>query len=60
MNNKFLALNKEDREEIFNEVFRQKNLSPVAIEKDWWVVQTLRLVFDMQMHLLPLNCIARL
>lgn len=48
MSIKFLTLNREDRQEIFNEIFRQKNLSPVAIEKDWWVVQTLRLVFDME------------
>ena len=44
MSIKFLTLNREDRQEIFNEIFRQKNLSPIAIEKDWWVVQTLRLV----------------
>ncbi len=49
MINDFLKLNPEDRQEIFNEIFRQKNISPIAIEKDWWVVQTLRLIFEMEM-----------
>lgn len=45
----FLKLSKRDQQEVFNEIFRQKNLSPIAIEKDWWVVQTLRLIFEMEM-----------
>jgi predicted nucleotidyltransferase component of viral defense system len=49
MINDFLKLNPEDRQEIFNEIFRQKNIIPIAIEKDWWVVQTLRLIFEMEM-----------
>lgn len=49
MINDFLKLNPEDRQEIFNEIFRQKNISPIAIEKDWWVVQTLRQIFEMEM-----------
>lgn len=48
MINDFLKLNPEDRQEIFNEIFRQKNIYPIAIEKDWWVVQTLRLIFEME------------
>ncbi len=49
MSIEFLTLDKEDRQEVFNEIFRQKNLGPIAVEKDWWVVQTLRMVFDMEM-----------
>lgn len=47
MINDFLKLNPEDRQEIFNAVFQQMNISPIAIEKDWWVVLTLRLIFEM-------------
>jgi hypothetical protein len=45
----FLKLSKRDQQEVYNEIFRQKNLSPIAIEKDWWVVQALRLIFEMEM-----------
>jgi hypothetical protein len=48
MSIEFLKLSKEDRREIFNEIFRRKNLSPIAIEKDWWVVLTLRMIFEME------------
>ncbi len=49
MSFEFLTLSKKDRQEIFDEIFRQRNLSSIAVEKDWWVVQTLRLIFDMEM-----------
>lgn len=45
----FLKLTNEDRAEIFNEIFRLKNLSPIAVEKDWWVTQILYQVFDLEM-----------
>ena len=35
-----------DKRDIFNEVSAQINLPPAAVEKDWWVVRTLDLVFD--------------
>lgn len=37
MPSEFLKLTIEDRAEIFNEIFRIKNLNPIAVEKDWWV-----------------------
>ncbi len=35
-----------DKRDIFNEVSADANLPPAAVEKDWWVVRTLDLVFD--------------
>ena len=32
---------------IYNEISKQTGLVADAIEKDWWVVQTLRLIFEM-------------
>ncbi len=34
-----------DRQDIYNEVAAHINLSSTAVEKDWWVVRTLELVF---------------
>ncbi len=42
---RWLQLSKTDKQAIFNEVSAQINLSSAAIEKDWWVVRTLELVF---------------
>jgi hypothetical protein len=33
-----------DRQDIYNEVAAHINLSSTAVEKDWWVVRTLKLV----------------
>jgi hypothetical protein len=35
-----------DKQDVFNEVAAEKNLPAAAIEKDWWVVRTLQLVFE--------------
>ena len=45
----FLNLSKRDQQDVFNEIFRQKNLHPIAIEKDWWVTQILHQVFELDM-----------
>ncbi len=42
---RWLQLSTTDKQAIFNEVSAQINLSSAAIEKDWWVVRTLELVF---------------
>jgi hypothetical protein len=39
-------LKETDKREIFNEVSAKINLPPSAVEKDWWVVRTLELVFE--------------
>lgn len=44
----WLKLSAEERLKIFTETAEQKNLSTVAIEKDWWVVQTLSIIFSMK------------
>ncbi len=38
-------LSAKDKQDIFNEVSAKKNLPAAAVEKDWWVVRTLELVF---------------
>lgn len=44
----WFQLSKQDRQEIFEETATQKGLSVAAIEKDWWVVQTLSVIFSMK------------
>ncbi|SDD77831.1 nucleotidyl transferase AbiEii/AbiGii toxin family protein [Niabella drilacis] len=43
----WLQLSEQDRQDIFEESATQKGLSAAAIEKDWWVVQTLSMIFSM-------------
>jgi len=42
----WLQLSRADQKAIFNEVSAQINLPASAVEKDWWVVRTLELVFE--------------
>jgi len=42
----WLKLTKQNKQNIFQEIARKINLPPAAVEKDWWVVRTLELVFD--------------
>ncbi len=44
----WFQLSEQDRREILIAVARQKNLHVSAIEKDWWVVQTLSIIFSMK------------
>ena len=44
----WLKLSAEERVKVFTETAEQSNLSTVAIEKDWWVVQTLSIIFSMK------------
>ncbi len=41
----WLQLSTADQQAIFNEVAAEINLPAAAVEKDWWVVRTLELVF---------------
>ena len=43
--NQWLRLSTIDKQAIFNEVAAKINLPSTAVEKDWWVVRTLELVF---------------
>ncbi|MDF1881069.1 nucleotidyl transferase AbiEii/AbiGii toxin family protein [Sulfurimonas sp. MAG313] len=52
--NNFYKLSKKDKLEILEQVSEKQNLPLFAAEKDWWVTQTLALIFEMDMakHLL--------
>ena len=45
---KFFQLTTAEKSELINEIQRVTPLPPASIEKDWWVVQTLDLVFQME------------
>lgn len=53
-NRNFYTLNKKDKLQIIKQVAEQHNLPYFAIEKDWWVTQTLAVIFEMEVaeHLL--------
>lgn len=42
----WFKLTDENKKNIFSEIARVMSLPPAAIEKDWWVVRTLDLVFQ--------------
>lgn len=50
----FYNLSKKGKLQVFKEVSEEKNLPMFAIEKDWWVVQTLDVIFqlDIAEHIL--------
>ncbi|MCD4664243.1 MAG: nucleotidyl transferase AbiEii/AbiGii toxin family protein [Bacteroidales bacterium] len=43
---KFNNISESEKEAIFRQTGELKNLPAFAIEKDWWVVQTLSLIFE--------------
>ena len=50
----FYILEEAQKSEIFTATAQQKGLPDYAVEKDWWVVQTLDIIFQLEMakHLL--------
>ncbi|MCK5781576.1 MAG: nucleotidyl transferase AbiEii/AbiGii toxin family protein [Flavobacteriales bacterium] len=38
----------EDRKSIFKEITSKSGIPDYAVEKDWWVVQTLSIIFEME------------
>ncbi len=44
----FLQLNSKDKLLIFEQIRSETGMNVDAIEKDWWVTQSLRLVFSME------------
>ncbi len=44
----FQDIPKKDRLEIFQNITNKTGLPDYAVEKDWWVVQTLSIIFDME------------
>ncbi|HIB8182303.1 TPA: nucleotidyl transferase AbiEii/AbiGii toxin family protein [Elizabethkingia anophelis] len=47
MKNKFLNLPEKTRINAFNHVAEKKGITPFAVEKDWWVTQSLSIIFEM-------------
>ncbi|MDV3832613.1 hypothetical protein CMU13_04600 [Elizabethkingia anophelis] len=43
--NSFYELNKSEKIILFTETAAQKGMMPFAVEKDWWVVRTLEIIF---------------
>ncbi len=48
MSRTFYNLSKKEKENLFEEMRLKTGLPPYAIEKDWWVVQTLAIIFGME------------
>ena len=45
---KFYNIPDDAKAEIFRDAGEKTNLPAYAVEKDWWVVQTLSILFDME------------
>lgn len=45
---KWLAIPNETKRNAYIQIAEQTGMSPFAVEKDWWVVQTLDIVFGME------------
>ena len=43
----FYKLPKEEKLKVFEQISARTPLPDYAVEKDWWVIQTLRIIFDM-------------
>ena len=48
MSDSFYKIPKEEKVKILKEVANQTNMPDFNVEKDWWVVQTLAIVFEME------------
>lgn len=44
----FYQIPDNEKRTIFQEISRLKNILPFAVEKDWWVTQTLSVIFGME------------
>jgi hypothetical protein len=44
----FYQLPSETKERIFRQVGTERGLPTFAVEKDWWVLQTLRIIFNLE------------
>lgn len=45
---KFYNILKEEKIVIYNEIANKTGMALYAVEKDWWVVQTLSIIFEME------------
>ncbi|TKG94941.1 nucleotidyl transferase AbiEii/AbiGii toxin family protein [Puteibacter caeruleilacunae] len=46
--NRFYNIPKDPKQEIYQQVSGITALAPFAVEKDWWVVQTLKILFELE------------
>lgn len=46
--NKWLAIPDSTKEQIYIQISEKTGMAPFAVEKDWWVTQTLALIFEME------------
>lgn len=44
----FYKLSKEEKQTLFGQIGIKLNIHPSAVEKDWWVIQTLALIQAME------------
>jgi len=44
----FYQLTSEEKQTIFVQISNKLNIHPAAVEKDWWAVQTLSLLQNME------------
>ena len=45
---RFQDLSPTERAEIYQQIGNTTGMSPIAVEKDWWVTQTLSIIFNMK------------
>lgn len=43
----FYTIDKAEKEAIFNAIASDMGMTPIAVEKDWWVSRTLQIIFRM-------------
>ncbi len=48
VNSIFYTSDKAEKEAVFNTVAEKKGMTPFAVEKDWWVVQALTCIFELE------------
>ena len=44
----FHKISEKEKAEIYNAIATKTGIGPYAVEKDWWVVQTLTIIFEME------------
>lgn len=45
---KWYQIPKETKVNVYTQISEQNGMAPYAVEKDWWVVQTLAIIFEME------------
>jgi len=45
---KWLTIPESTKRNAYNQIAEKRGMSPFAVEKDWWVMQTLTAIFEME------------